>query len=232
VRGLYITSVDYVYADAGIYTPERVGIAQFCGAAAEGMPREAAANMALRCMVAIEAVIANYPHARLANPGLEQELDSAIQELEKHRRIFAESKEQITTEKVDRKKQEITPDLGPNTVSTPTGILEEIAVPEILKTPPTQFAPRSCTGTHWKRQAHYVTLKFANGKTDDGAPVSLSAKDHVRVTGYLGDASYSESLTTFLRKVKQFERIQDRDDERRVGRVATYVVVKTLIRFT
>jgi len=104
VRGLYITSVDYVYADAGIYTPERVGIAQFCGAAAEGMPREAAANMALRCMVAIEAVIANYPHARLANPGLEQELDSAIQELEKHRRIFAESKEQITTEKVDRKK--------------------------------------------------------------------------------------------------------------------------------
>ena len=83
-----------------------------------------------------------------------------------------------------------------------------------------------------RRQAHYVTLQFADGKTDDGVPVSLSAKDHIRATGYLRDASYSESLTTFLRKVKQFERIQDRDDERRVGRVATYVVVKTLIRFS
>ena len=83
-----------------------------------------------------------------------------------------------------------------------------------------------------RRQAHYVTLQFTNGKTEDGAAVSLSAKDHVRVTGYLRDASYSESLSTFLRKAKQFDRIQDRDDDRRVGRVATYVVAKTLIRFT
>jgi hypothetical protein len=83
-----------------------------------------------------------------------------------------------------------------------------------------------------KRQAHYVTLQFTDGKTDDGVPVSLSAKDHIRATGYLRDASYSESLTTFLRKAKQFERIRDRDDERRVGRVATYIVVKTLIRFS
>ena len=83
-----------------------------------------------------------------------------------------------------------------------------------------------------KRQAHYVTVQFVAGKTGDGVAVSLSEKDHVRVTGYLRDASYSESLTTFLRKAKQFERIQDRDDERRVGRVATYVVVKTLIRFS
>jgi hypothetical protein len=41
----------------------------------------------------------------------------------------------------------------------------------------------------------------------------------------------SHSQPSF-RKAKQFERIQDRDDERRMGRVATYVVVKTLIRFT
>ena len=61
--------------------------------------------------------------------------------------------------------------------------------------------------------------------------VSLSAKEHIHATGYLRDASYSESPTTSLRKAKQFDRIQDRDDERRVGRVATYVVVKTLIQF-
>jgi hypothetical protein len=54
----------------------------------------------------------------------------------------------------------------------------------------------------------------------------------VRVTGYLRDAPYSESLTTFLRKAKKFKRIEDRDDNVRVGRVATYVVVRTLIRFS
>jgi ABC-type branched-subunit amino acid transport system substrate-binding protein len=83
-----------------------------------------------------------------------------------------------------------------------------------------------------KRQAHYVTLQFSDGKTADGAPVSISVKDHVRVTGYLRDAPYSESLTTFLRKAKKFKRIEDRDDNVRVGRVATYVVVRTLIRFS
>jgi hypothetical protein len=72
VRGLYNAGVDYVYATAGIYTPERVGIAQFYGAAAEGVTRETAANEALRRMAAVEAVIANYPQARLADPGLER----------------------------------------------------------------------------------------------------------------------------------------------------------------
>ncbi len=62
--------------------------------------------------------------------------------------------------------------------------------------------------------------------------MSLSAKDKVRATGYLRDAAYSESLVTFLRKAKKFDRIEDRDDEVRVGRVATYVVANTLIRFS
>ncbi len=66
----------------------------------------------------------------------------------------------------------------------------------------------------------------------DSLPVSLGTKGHVRATGYLRDASYLQSLTTFLCKAKQLEHIQDRDDERRVGMVAMYVVVKTLIRFS
>ncbi|NIM93330.1 MAG: hypothetical protein GTO18_06425 [Anaerolineales bacterium] len=83
-----------------------------------------------------------------------------------------------------------------------------------------------------RRQAHYITLQFIDGKMNDSAPVSLSAKDHVRATGYLRDAAYSEALATFLRKAKKFDRIEDRDDEIRVGRVATYVVVRALIRFS
>jgi hypothetical protein len=82
-----------------------------------------------------------------------------------------------------------------------------------------------------KRKAHYLTLKFKDGKTRDGLPVSLSAKDHVRATGFLRDAPYSESLATFLRKAKKFDRIADMDDEVRVGRVATYVVVNEFVRF-
>jgi hypothetical protein len=83
-----------------------------------------------------------------------------------------------------------------------------------------------------KRRAHYVTLQFVGGKTSDGSAVSLSARDHVRVTGYLRDSAYSESLATFLRKAKKIDRIEDRDDVVRVGRVATYVVVSTMIRFS
>jgi hypothetical protein len=83
-----------------------------------------------------------------------------------------------------------------------------------------------------KRQAHYVTMQFADGKTDDGVLASLSANDHICAKGYLRDASYSELLITFFRKAKQFDRIQDRDDARGVGRVAMYVVVKKLISFT
>lgn len=44
--------------------------------------------------------------------------------------------------------------------------------------------------------------------------------------------SYSESLRDFLRKAREIERIEDGDDEVRVGRTATYVVVVSLIRFS
>ena len=82
-----------------------------------------------------------------------------------------------------------------------------------------------------RRQAHYMTLQLVDGRTADGLPVSLNVKDHVRATGFLRDSAYSEPLDTFLRKAKQFERIRDGDSDVHVGRVATYVVVQTLIRF-
>ena len=83
-----------------------------------------------------------------------------------------------------------------------------------------------------KRQAHYVTLQLIDGKTSDGGSVSLSAKDKVYASGFLRDSSFSESLQTFLRKAKKFDRIEDRDDDVYVGRVATYVVVESLIRYS
>lgn len=70
------------------------------------------------------------------------------------------------------------------------------------------------------------------GKTADGIPVSLSPKDKIKVTGYIRDVSYSESLRDFLRKAKLVKRIDDGDDDVRVGRTATYVVVESLIRFS
>lgn len=83
-----------------------------------------------------------------------------------------------------------------------------------------------------RRQAHYVTLQFEGGRTADGIPVSLTDKDRVRASGYLRDSAYSESLREFLRKAQKVERIADGDDDVRVGRVATYVVVRSLVRFT
>ena len=83
-----------------------------------------------------------------------------------------------------------------------------------------------------RRQAHYVTLQFEGGKTGDGVPVSVTDKDRVRVSGYLRDSAYSESLREFLRKAQKIDRIADGDDDVRVGRVATSLVVRSLVRFT
>src|SRR3989304_1777574 len=66
----------------------------------------------------------------------------------------------------------------------------------------------------------------------EGVPVSVTDKDRVRVSGYLRDSAYSESLREFLRKAQKIDRIADGDDDVRVGRVPTYVVVRSLVRFT
>ncbi len=83
-----------------------------------------------------------------------------------------------------------------------------------------------------KRKASYASLMILGGKTADGNPVSLNTKDKVKVTGYIRDVSYSESLRDFLRKARLVKRIEDGDDDVRVGRTATYVIVVSLIRFS
>ncbi|MDR7574328.1 MAG: serine-rich protein [Armatimonadota bacterium] len=72
VRGLYNAGVDALYVAAGIFTPRRVGIVQFYGAAAEAADREAAFAEALRRQAAVEAVLANFPQSRLRDPDPER----------------------------------------------------------------------------------------------------------------------------------------------------------------
>ena len=83
-----------------------------------------------------------------------------------------------------------------------------------------------------RRQAHYVTLRFEGGKTAHGVPVSVTDKYRVLVSGYLRDSAYAESLRESLRKAQKIDGIADGDDDVRVGRVPTYVVVRSLVRFT
>ena len=82
-----------------------------------------------------------------------------------------------------------------------------------------------------RRRAHYVTIYLPNGRTHDGLSVSLSAKDKVRVTGFIREMPYRETLRHILVRTKQIDRIEDDDDEILIQRISTYVVVKTLMRF-
>jgi len=83
-----------------------------------------------------------------------------------------------------------------------------------------------------KRKASYASRMILGGKTADGNPVSLNTKDKVKVTGYIRDLSYSESLRDFLHKARLVKCIEYGDDDVRVGRTATYMVVESLIRFS
>lgn len=83
-----------------------------------------------------------------------------------------------------------------------------------------------------RRKAHYISLCLPQGQTADGMAVSLQAKERVKVTGYLRDRSYSESLERLFKKLEHPARIQPGDDAIFVGRSATYLVVETLIRLS
>ncbi len=72
VRGLYNAGVDAIYVAAGIFSPRRIGIVQWYGAAAEHGSLEAAFAEALRRQTAVEAVLANFPQARLRDPDPER----------------------------------------------------------------------------------------------------------------------------------------------------------------
>jgi hypothetical protein len=72
MRGLYNAHVDALYMACGIFSPRRVGIAQFYGAAAEGDDERAAAESAVNRLAAVKATLANFPQARTAPANLER----------------------------------------------------------------------------------------------------------------------------------------------------------------
>ncbi len=80
------------------------------------------------------------------------------------------------------------------------------------------------------RRAHYVTLRFPYGKTGDGLDVSLSPRMRVRITGFMRDVPYDESLQRILTQLRMTDRILDGDDHKTVQRISTYVIVRTLMR--
>ena len=70
LRGLYNASADFVYTAWGAFLPQRLGVVQFYGAAAEHADRTQAAREALRRMAAVEATLANFPQSRTICPDL------------------------------------------------------------------------------------------------------------------------------------------------------------------
>ncbi len=67
--GLHRTGINFVFAAAGIYKPEHVGIVQYYGAAAQAETEQDAALKALRDVRAIEANLAGgFSQARLTDP--------------------------------------------------------------------------------------------------------------------------------------------------------------------
>ncbi len=70
LRGLYNAAADFLYTAWGAFTPQRLGVVQFYGAAAEHSDRTRAAQEALRRMAAVEATLANFPQSRTACPDL------------------------------------------------------------------------------------------------------------------------------------------------------------------
>ena len=87
-----------------------------------------------------------------------------------------------------------------------------------------------------RRIAHYVSAHFPAGQVA-GRDVALSQKDHVRVIGWLNERRYSESLGYFLMRAGAIGFLAEAPNadtirELRVSRVATYVVVGSLLQFT
>ena len=80
------------------------------------------------------------------------------------------------------------------------------------------------------RRAHYVTLRFPYARTSDGLEVSLSPRVRVRITGFVRDVPYDESLQKILTQLRMTDRIMEGDDRKSVQRISTYVIVRTLLR--
>ena len=80
-------------------------------------------------------------------------------------------------------------------------------------------------------RAHYVTLRIPNGRTPDGLPIGLQPRSGVRLTGYLVDVAYPESLHQILTWLRLSERQREDDRERKLQQVLTYVIPRSLVRF-
>ena len=68
VRGLYNAEVDFVFAAAGMFHPEHIGVVQFYGAAADGSSIEHAADLAMSRLASVEAVLANFQQSQTRPP--------------------------------------------------------------------------------------------------------------------------------------------------------------------
>jgi hypothetical protein len=87
-----------------------------------------------------------------------------------------------------------------------------------------------------RRKAHYVSLHFPGGLVN-GRQVVLGPRDHLRVTGRLSEQRYSESLGYFLMRAGGIGLLAEAPNsdslrELRTQRVATYVVVESMLQFT
>lgn len=72
VRGLHNAGVNFIFAAAGMYKPQHVGIIQYYGAAAQADDEQTAAAKALRDVRAIEANMAGgFSQTKLASPNLD-----------------------------------------------------------------------------------------------------------------------------------------------------------------
>jgi hypothetical protein len=68
MRGIYNADVNFVAANAGIFSPEHIGLVQYFGAAGEGPDESTAAENALRGMATVEGVMANFHQSQLVPP--------------------------------------------------------------------------------------------------------------------------------------------------------------------
>jgi len=82
-----------------------------------------------------------------------------------------------------------------------------------------------------RRRAHYVTILLKDGKTADGRAVSLGKKDKVRVTGFIREAPYTETLHQIKVRAGAADKVADGDDEIVVPRISTYVVAESLVQY-
>ncbi|RME64147.1 MAG: ATP-binding protein, partial [Caldilineae bacterium] len=88
LRGLYNAGVDFLFTVTGLFQPEHIGVVQFYGAAAEAASEGTAVAEVQHRMAAVEATLANYPHARLAPPD-SRRVQLLFQRMERLPRLLA-----------------------------------------------------------------------------------------------------------------------------------------------